>query len=120
MSEGAAYGAHRARIGELVHNPASCVLVGVRGRLAENARPVTAQHWDICLMRRDRRTVYRSGDIQFANLTYLGEHLAAYAGESVIIRYDPRDITTIFIYICQLPHGVTIRLESLLNEIHSI
>jgi putative transposase len=35
---------------------------------------------------------------QFANLTYQGEHLAAYAGESVIIRYDPRDITTVFIY----------------------
>jgi putative transposase len=53
---------------------------------------------DICLMRRDRRTVYRSGYIQFANLTYLGEHLAAYAGESVILRYNPRDITTILIY----------------------
>lgn len=48
---------------------------------------------DICLMRRDRRTVYRSGYIQFANLTYLGEHLAAYAGEMVIIRYNPRDST---------------------------
>lgn len=56
---------------------------------------------DICLMRRERRTVYRSGYIQFANLTYLGEHLAAYAGESVIVRYDPRDITTIFIYLQQ-------------------
>ena len=53
---------------------------------------------DICLMRRDRRVVYRSGYIQFANLTYQGEHLAAYAGESVIIRYNPRDITTIYIY----------------------
>jgi putative transposase len=56
---------------------------------------------DICLMRRDRRIVYRSGYIQFANLTYLGEHLAAYAGESVILRYNPRDITTILIYIQQ-------------------
>ncbi len=56
---------------------------------------------DICLMRRERRTVYRSGYIQFANLTYLGEHLAAYAGESVIIRYNPRDITTVFIYQLQ-------------------
>lgn len=53
---------------------------------------------DMCLMRRDRRVVYRSGYIQFANLTYQGEHLAAYAGESVIIRYNPRDITTIYIY----------------------
>jgi putative transposase len=56
---------------------------------------------DICLMRRDRRTVYRGGYLQFANLTYLGEHLAAYAGESVILRYNPRDITTIFIYQLQ-------------------
>lgn len=53
---------------------------------------------DLCLMRRDRRSVYRSGYIQFANLTYQGEHLAAYAGESVIVRYDPRDITTVLIY----------------------
>lgn len=53
---------------------------------------------DICLMKRDRRRVYRSGYIQFASLTYLGEHLAAYAGESVIIRYNPRDITTIWVY----------------------
>jgi putative transposase len=35
---------------------------------------------DICLLRRDRRTVYRHGYLQFANLTYQGEHLAAYAG----------------------------------------
>lgn len=56
---------------------------------------------DICLMRRERRTVYRSGYIQFANLVYQGEHLAAYAGESVILRYNPRDITTIYIYQLQ-------------------
>jgi putative transposase len=56
---------------------------------------------DICLMRRDQRTVYRNGYIQFANLTYQGEHLAAYAGESVILRYDPRDITTVWIYQLQ-------------------
>jgi putative transposase len=58
---------------------------------------------DICLMRRDQRTVYRNGYIQFTNLTYQGEHLAAYAGETVILRYDPRDITTIWIY--QLQNG---------------
>jgi putative transposase len=58
---------------------------------------------DICLMRRDQRTVYRNGYIQLANLTYQGEHLGGYAGESVIIRYNPRDITTIFVY--QLREG---------------
>jgi len=53
---------------------------------------------DLCLMRRDQRKVYRSGYVQFANLTYQGEHLAAYAGETVILRYDPRDITTVLVY----------------------
>ncbi len=56
---------------------------------------------DICLMRRERRSVYRGGYIQFANLTYVGEHLAGYAGESVIVRYNPGDITTVFIYQLQ-------------------
>ena len=56
---------------------------------------------DICLLRRDQRTVYRNGYIQFANLTYQGEHLAAYAGETMILRYDPRDITTVWIYQLQ-------------------
>jgi len=53
---------------------------------------------DICLMRRDQRLVYRHGYVQFANLVYQGEHLAAYAGERVVMRYNPRDITTVLIY----------------------
>lgn len=56
---------------------------------------------DLCLMWRDQRTVYRSGYLQFASLTYQGEHLAAYAGETVILRYNPRDITTVYIYQLQ-------------------
>jgi putative transposase len=58
---------------------------------------------DLCLMRRDRRTVYRNGYIHFASPIYQEEHLAAYSGETVIVRYNPRDITTIFIY--QLREG---------------
>lgn len=53
---------------------------------------------DVCLMRRDRRVVYRGGYIQFANLSYRGEHLAGYAGQWVVLRYDPRDITSLLIY----------------------
>lgn len=53
---------------------------------------------DICLMRRDRRVVYRGGYIQFANLHYRGEHLDGYAGNGVVLRYNPRDITSILIY----------------------
>jgi putative transposase len=67
------------------------------GRIAQLAL-MGERELDNCLMRRERRRVYRSGYIQFANLTYQGEHLGAYAGESIIIRYNPRDITTIYIY----------------------
>ncbi|HEY9908586.1 MAG TPA: Mu transposase C-terminal domain-containing protein [Thermosynechococcaceae cyanobacterium] len=56
---------------------------------------------DLCLMRREQRRVYRSGYVQFASLTYQGEHLAAYAGEMVALRYDPRDITTVRVYLMQ-------------------
>jgi putative transposase len=72
------------------------------GRIAQLAL-LGERELDICLMRRDQRTVYRNGYIQLANLTYQGEHLADYAGESVIIRYNPPDITTIFVY--QLREG---------------
>lgn len=70
------------------------------GRIAQLAL-LGERELDICLMCREWRTVYRSGYIQFANLVYQGEHLAAYAGETVIIRYDPCDITTIYIYQLQ-------------------
>lgn len=52
----------------------------------------------ICLMKQTRRSIYRGGYLQFENLTYRGENLAGYAGESVVLRYDPRDITTILVY----------------------
>ncbi|NEP54079.1 MAG: hypothetical protein F6K65_36925 [Moorea sp. SIO3C2] len=53
---------------------------------------------DICLMRRESRTVYRRGYLQFANLVYRGDCLGGYAGEKVVIRYNPRDITTLLVY----------------------
>lgn len=87
------------------YNPAIDARMGDQSRIGrwESGRiaqlPLLGEReLDLCLMRRDRRSVYRSGYLQFANLTYQGEHLAAYEGESVIIRYDPRDITTILIY----------------------
>ena len=53
---------------------------------------------DICLMKQTRRRIYRGGYIQFENWTYQNDDLAAYAGETVVIRYDPRDITTVLVY----------------------
>ena len=53
---------------------------------------------DICLMKQTRRQIQRGGYLQFENLMYKGELLAGYAGESVVLRYDPKDITTILVY----------------------
>lgn len=58
----------------------------------------TVRELDICLMKRTRRTVYREGYLRFENLIYRGENLAGYAGEMVVVRFNPRDITTIYIY----------------------
>ncbi len=46
---------------------------------------------DICLMKKTHRSIYKGGYVSFENITYRGEYLAAYAGESVILRFDPRD-----------------------------
>lgn len=36
--------------------------------------------------------------MQFENLTYRGENLEGYGGESVVLRFDPRNITTVLVY----------------------
>jgi putative transposase len=59
---------------------------------------ISERELDICLMKTIRRTVQRGGNVQFENVMYQGEYLAGYAGKTVSIRYDPRDITTIWIY----------------------
>ena len=51
-----------------------------------------------CLIIKTRRQIQRGGYLQFENLMYRGELLAGYAGESVVLRYDPRDITTVLVY----------------------
>ncbi|MEH2453115.1 Mu transposase C-terminal domain-containing protein [Nostoc sp.] len=60
--------------------------------------PIPERDLDICLMKQSRRTVQRGGCLQFQNLIYRGEYLAGYAGETVNLRFDPRDITTILVY----------------------
>ena len=53
---------------------------------------------DICLMKQARRRIQRGGYIQFENLMYRGEYLAGYAGETIVLRYEPRDITEVLVY----------------------
>ncbi|MBT9314364.1 DDE-type integrase/transposase/recombinase [Leptothoe spongobia TAU-MAC 1115] len=59
---------------------------------------IDERHLDVCLMKASRRKVQRGGYLQFENLMFRGEYLAAYAGETVSLRFDPNDITTILVY----------------------
>jgi putative transposase len=49
-------------------------------------------------MKADRRTVGKYGTLQFESLTYRAEHLRGQDGKVVALRYDPDDITTLFVY----------------------
>ncbi|MGK7892175.1 MAG: Mu transposase C-terminal domain-containing protein [Xenococcus sp. (in: cyanobacteria)] len=66
--------------------------------LIKEPRIISERELDICLMKTARRTVQRAGHLQFENIVYRGEYLAAYAGDIVSVRYDPQDITTIWVY----------------------
>ncbi|MBD3883920.1 Mu transposase C-terminal domain-containing protein [Phormidium tenue FACHB-886] len=66
--------------------------------LLKQPTEIPERQLDICLMKQTRRTIYRSGYLQFENLTYQNDDLAAYAGETVVLRYAPRDITTVLVY----------------------
>ena len=59
---------------------------------------ISEEELRICLMKQTRRSIYRGGYLQFENLSYRGENLAGYAGENVVLRYDPKDITTLLVY----------------------
>ena len=59
---------------------------------------LSVRELDICLMKQARRRIQRGGYIQFENIMYRGEYLAGYAGKTVILRYEPRDITEVMVY----------------------
>ncbi|NHC36880.1 DDE-type integrase/transposase/recombinase [Scytonema millei VB511283] len=52
----------------------------------------------ICLMKQERRTVQKYGRIRFGDRDFAAEHLRGRAGELVTVRFDPDDITTLFVY----------------------
>ncbi len=72
-----------------------------RSGLTATARALEERELDLLLLRQDRRRVYRGGFIRFANLLYKGEYLEGYVGEQVVLRYNPCDITSLYIYRSQ-------------------
>jgi putative transposase len=53
---------------------------------------------NICLMQTDERVVHEGGYLKFENLPYKGENLGQHVGDTVFLRFDPRDITMLLVY----------------------
>jgi putative transposase len=86
--------------------------------------PESLEHLDLLLLTVAKSRKVRSDRIHFQGLRYLDLTLAAYVGESVIIRYDPRDMAEIRIFhdnrflcraICAELAGETIALREIIQ-----
>ncbi|MCC6179371.1 MAG: transposase [Chloroflexi bacterium] len=86
--------------------------------------PDSLEQLDLLLLTvRTPRRIHQDG-IRFQGLCYLDLTLAAYVGESVTIRYDPRDLAEIRVYhqdrflcraVCQELAGLTISLKEIVQ-----
>ena len=86
--------------------------------------PASLEQLDLLLLTVARpRTIHRDG-IWFQGLRYIDPILAAYIGERVIVRYDPRDMAEIRVYhrhqflcraICQELAGETVSLKDIIQ-----
>jgi putative transposase len=86
--------------------------------------PESLEHLDLLLLTVATSRKVRPDGIHFQGLRYLDLTLAAYVGESVIIRYDPRDMAEIRIFhnqrflcraICAELAGETISLRDIMR-----
>ena len=86
--------------------------------------PESLEHLDLLLLTVAKSRQVRPDGIHFQGLRYLDLTLAAYVGESVIIRYDPRDMAEIRIFhhdrflcraICAELAGETIALRDIIR-----
>ena len=86
--------------------------------------PDSLEQLDLLLLTVAKPRKVRRDGIWFLGRRYLDTTLAAYIGEAVIIRYDPRDVAEIRVFyqdrflcraICQELAGATIPLRDLLQ-----
>jgi putative transposase len=69
-----------------------------RSGLLEPPEILDERELDICLLKSTQRKVQKYGSVQFENLTYRGDCLLGYECQSIILRYDPRNIITLLAY----------------------
>jgi putative transposase len=86
--------------------------------------PVSLDQLDLLLLTVAKsRRVHQDG-LRFQSLRYIDPTLAAYVGEDVLIRYDPRDMAEIRVYyqerflcraMCQELAGETVSLKDIIR-----
>jgi putative transposase len=85
--------------------------------------PESLEQLDLLLLTVPRSRKVRQDGIHFQGLRYLDTTLAAYIGEQVIIRYDPRDLAELRVFyegrflcraICQELAGETIAMREII------
>lgn len=86
--------------------------------------PESLEQLDLLLLTVVKSRKVRRDGIHFQNLTFIEPTLAAYVGENIIIRYDPRDLAEIRVYhngsflcraICQKLAGNSVSLKEIIR-----
>jgi putative transposase len=86
--------------------------------------PESLGHLDLLLLTVPTTRRVRPDGIRFAGMRYIDPTLAAYVGEDVVVRYDPRDMAEIRVFhedrflcraICQELAGATVPLRDIVN-----
>jgi putative transposase len=86
--------------------------------------PDSVEHLNLLLLTVAKLRRVRRDGVHFQGLRYLDPTLAAYVGEDVVIRYDPRDLAEIRVYhqgrflcrvVCQELAGQTVSLKEIVR-----
>jgi len=86
--------------------------------------PGSLEQLDLLLLTVPKTRKVRADGIWFLNMRYIDPTLAAYVGEQVLLRYDPRDIAEVRVFyqdrflcraICQELAGETIPLREIIR-----
>jgi putative transposase len=86
--------------------------------------PDSLEQLDLLLLTVAKPRIVRRDGLWFLGMRYLDSTLAAYVGESVILRYDPRDVAEVRVFyhdcflcraICQELAGTTVPLRDVIR-----
>jgi putative transposase len=87
--------------------------------------PESLEQLDLLLLTVPKTRRVHPDGIRFSGLRYIDPTLAAYVGEEVLLRYDPRDVAEVRVFhdgrficraVCQELAGETVPLQEIIRE----